>query len=108
MEVKEPKAKYLANGVPRVTEAGVLPADWSAVALSDVLSSKQLGGNYKNSSNETAWPLIKMGNLGRGRINCESVEFIQSTTAPTERDYLQFDDVLFNTRNTLDLVACNV
>ena len=105
MEVKEPNAKYLANDAPRVTEAGVLPADWSAVALSDLLSSKQLGGNYKNSSNETAWPLIKMGNLGRGRLNCENIEFIQSATAPAERDCLQFDDVLFNTRNTLDLVG---
>lgn len=79
--------------------------DWSAVALSDLLTTKQLGGNYKNGSMETAWPLIKMGNLGRGRIDCGKVEYVHTSAPPSARDRLQAGDVLFNTRNTLDLVG---
>lgn len=105
MEVKEPYPKYWIRPSTHQTEAGLLPLDWSAAALSDLLSSKQLGGNYKNGAAETAWPLIKMGNLGRGRIDCKKVEYIHSSASPAARDRLQTGDVLFNTRNTLELVG---
>jgi type I restriction enzyme S subunit len=105
MEVREPNPRYLANKGTHQTEAGQLPADWSAVALADLLISKQLGGNYKNGAAETAWPLIKMGNLGRGRVDVEKIEYVQSSTRPSVRDRLAAGDVLFNTRNTLDLVG---
>lgn len=82
-----------------------MPIDWSAIPLSDLLTAKQLGGNYKNGATETAWPLIKMGNLGRGQIDCEKVEYVHTSTPPSARDRLQAGDVLFNTRNTLDLVG---
>jgi type I restriction enzyme S subunit len=95
----------LAHTGTQQTEAGLLPADWSAVALSDLLTSKQLGGNYKNGVAETAFPLIKMGNLGRGRIDLGKVDYVHPSTRPSIRDRLEAGDVLFNTRNTLDLVG---
>ena len=87
------------------TEVGVIPEDWETPELGDVLKSTQLGGNYKNSERETSWPLIKMGNLGRGSIKLDKLEFIDPSQSPTSRDRLRKDDVLFNTRNTLDLVG---
>ena len=87
------------------TEIGVFPKEWTTPRLGDVLSSAQLGGNYANSTRESEWPLIKMGNLGRGNIKLHKVEYVESTTAPSERDRLRRHDVLFNTRNTLDLVG---
>lgn len=105
MEVNEPNPKYWIRPSTHQTEAGSLPLDWSAAALSDLLSSKQLGGNYKNGAAETAWPLIKMGNLGRSRIDCKKVEYIHSAEPPCARDRLRAGDVLFNTRNTLELVG---
>lgn len=105
MEVKEPSPKYLIQARTHQTEAGRLPLDWSAAALSDLLSSRQLGGNYRNGAAETAWPLIKMGNLGRGRIDCTKVEYIHDPVPPSARDRLRTGDVLFNTRNTLELVG---
>ena len=65
----------------------------------------QLGGNYGNSERESSWPLIKMGNLDRGSIKLDKQEFIDSSQPPASRDRLEDDDVLFNTRNTLDLVG---
>jgi type I restriction enzyme S subunit len=87
------------------TDVGLIPEDWDAPELGDILKSMQLGGNYKNSERETRWPLIKMGNLGRGSINLDKVEFVDSAQPPSSRDRLAEDDVLFNTRNTLDLVG---
>jgi type I restriction enzyme S subunit len=87
------------------TEVGELPADWGTPELGGILTSMQLGGNYKNSERETSWPLVKMGNLGRGNMKLEKIEFVDSSQPPADRDKLQKDDVLFNTRNTLDLVG---
>ena len=87
------------------TEVGVIPEDWDSPELGKILISMQLGGNYKNSESETSYPLIKMGNLGRGNIKLDKLEFIDSSQKPDKRDRLKADDLLFNTRNTLDLVG---
>jgi type I restriction enzyme, S subunit len=87
------------------TEFGLIPQDWETPELGGILKSMQLGGNYKNSEFQTNWPLIKMGNLGRGSINLERLEFIHPSQRPAIRDRLRNEDVIFNTRNTLDLVG---
>lgn len=87
------------------TDVGLIPEDWSALPLGHILKSTQLGGNYKNSEYETNWPLVKMGNLGRGKISLTRMEFVDSSQAPSSRDRLYKNDILFNTRNTLDLVG---
>ena len=51
------------------TDVGVIAQDWDTPELGSILRSMQLGGNYKNSERETSWPLIKMGNLGRGSVS---------------------------------------
>lgn len=86
-------------------EVGVIPSDWDTPELGEVIESMQLGGNYKNSERETSWPLIKMGNLGRGNIKLDKLEYIVAEQKPSSRDRLEVNDVLFNTRNTLDLVG---
>jgi type I restriction enzyme S subunit len=48
---------------------------------------------------------MKMGNINRGIINLSKVEYITEIMRPLEKDKLYFGDVLFNTRNTLDLVG---
>jgi type I restriction enzyme S subunit len=89
----------------KMTEVGVIPEDWDAPELSSILASTQLGGNYRNSPRQTDWPLVKMGNLGRGKINLEKLEYIDYSQRPSSRDKLEEEDLLFNTRNTLDLVG---
>ncbi|MEP2774432.1 MAG: restriction endonuclease subunit S [Luteolibacter sp.] len=87
------------------TEVGVIPEDWEALPLGELFSATQLGGNYQNSEQVTAWPLIKMGNLGRGSIKLDKREYVTAGTPPSARDRLHHGDVLFNTRNTIDLVG---
>lgn len=85
------------------TELGPVPLGWSIVAFGQIVARTQLGGNYKNSESDTGLPLIKMGNLGRGFVKLHKQEFIIGEAS--ESDLLSYGDVLFNTRNTLELVG---
>jgi len=87
------------------TEVGVIPEEWEAKPLGSVLSKGRLGGNYANQDVETELPLMKMGNLGRGYFDLSKVQFISPGVRPESVHRLQTGDVLFNTRNTLDLVG---
>ncbi len=78
---------------------------WETKTLGEIVKSTQLGGNYANSESNTNYPLIKMGNIQRGFISTNKIEYIVGNCIPNERDRLKYGDVLFNTRNTLELVG---
>jgi type I restriction enzyme S subunit len=48
---------------------------------------------------------MKMGNIARGRFDVSKVQFISPGVMPDSAHLLRYGDVLFNTRNTLDLVG---
>lgn len=78
--------------------------DWEVKKLGDIVESTQLGGNYQNSVLPNDFPLMKMGNIQRGFISLNKIEYIFNST-PNTKDILKENDFLFNTRNTLDLVG---
>lgn len=82
-----------------------VPSDWNLTQLKDIVTEARLGGNYSNSESGKGVPLIKMGNLGRGRISLNKVEYVPDEEIVADDDMLQTGDLLFNTRNTLDLVG---
>src|SRR5882672_3814494 len=87
------------------TEVGVIPEEWEVKTFRSVLSMGRLGGNYANQETEADLPLIKMGNIGRGYFDMSKVEFISPGVTPEAPHRLAHGDVLFNTRNTLELVG---
>ena len=89
----------------KLTEVGVIPEDWGVKMLREILRHGYLGGNYPNQDTETSYPLIKMGNVGRGMFDVSKVEYIPEQVHPDPSHLLNDGDVLFNTRNTLDLVG---
>ena len=101
--VKEKRVTLSLSKGMKQTELGWIPEDWEVVRLKYVLSSYKLGGNYQTTDVRNENPLIKMGNIERGRINLSKLEYI--TSELNSSDLLKFGDVLFNTRNTLDLVG---
>ena len=86
------------------TEVGIIPEDWMVDTINSVTLSVATGGNYKNSTQRSPYPLIKMGNLSRGHINLNKIEYVIDAI-PSEKDRLSYGDVLFNTRNTPELVG---
>jgi type I restriction enzyme, S subunit len=99
------KPGYLCPKGYKQTEVGVIPEEWEVKAMGEVLNKGRLGGNYPNQLQETDYPLIKMGNIARGEIDTTKIEYIGSGVTPEPQHKLRSGDVLFNTRNTLDLVG---
>ncbi|HEY8247173.1 MAG TPA: restriction endonuclease subunit S [Hyphomicrobium sp.] len=87
------------------TDVGVIPDDWHVLTLREVLLSNEVGGNYPNSTAPSLFPLMKMGNVSRGHFDLSKIEFVSSGIVPHKNHLLQKGDVIFNTRNTLDLVG---
>lgn len=87
------------------TEIGVVPEDWEIKPLGTTLSKARLGGNYPNQDQESGHPLMKMGNIARGQFDLTKVEYINPGVRPDGAHRLARGDVLFNTRNTLELVG---
>jgi len=87
------------------TEVGVIPEQWEVKPLGSVLGKGRLGGNYPNQDRESNYPLMKMGNIARGHMDTSKVEYILPSVTPDPSDRLRHGNVLFNTRNTLDLVG---
>jgi type I restriction enzyme, S subunit len=81
-----------------------LPDDWQWLSLKKV-AVPRLGGNYRNRTTPSARPLIKMGNIARIRIDLSRLEYIPMNENVLPEHRLHFGDVLFNTRNTLELVG---
>tara|TARA_R110000737_G_scaffold61221_2_gene88295 strand:+ start:8919 stop:10250 length:1332 start_codon:yes stop_codon:yes gene_type:complete len=79
--------------------------DWEEKFFKDVVIEYRLGGNYTNTEVETIYPLIKMGNLGRGKMNTKKLEYIPIDEEIYPKDKIEYGDLFFNTRNTLDLVG---
>lgn len=97
------KKRNLRNGA--LQELIKVQTGWKIFELGELIAHTQLGGNYPNTSSESESSLIKMGNLGRGNILLNKLEFIPSHANPSPKDILKYGDVIFNTRNTLELVG---
>lgn len=83
----------------------VFPANWELVTFNHIIKEARLGGNYKNSDDVTPTPVIKMGNIERGVISVEKLQYLSEDEVFNEEDVLKNGDLLFNTRNTLELVG---
>ena len=87
------------------TKVGWIPEEWEMVTLAEIIKEKRLGANYVNDEREKGLPLIKMGNIGRGKVKLDKIERLPSSLVYEKKYLLQKGDILFNTRNTLDLVG---
>ena len=98
----KPYERYKDSGVEWI---GEIPVGWSFCKLWLVIDSNQLGGNYKGGPEVGDYPLIKMGNIGRGNIVLEKVDYLTEEEEYDPSHLLVKDDFLFNTRNSRELVG---
>jgi type I restriction enzyme S subunit len=82
-----------------------IPSDWEIKKLKDILIEGRLGGNYENAEANNGIPVIKMGNLDRGVIKTDKIQYLPENELFNKEDVLKEGDLLFNTRNTLELVG---
>ncbi|MBN8684893.1 MAG: restriction endonuclease subunit S [Chitinophagales bacterium] len=84
---------------------GVLPQGWVVKKMKEIIFQIRLGGNYENAEGNSGIPVIKMGNLERGSIDINKIQCLPEGREYNSGDILKKGDLLFNTRNTLDLVG---
>ncbi|SMF78501.1 restriction endonuclease subunit S [Pseudobacteriovorax antillogorgiicola] len=78
----------------------------SMYRFEDIVSWTQLGTTSRGiSSGGKAKKLVKMGNLNWGGLNLEKIEDIEGKEQELEAFCLKPGDLLFNTRNTPELVG---
>ena len=82
-----------------------IPSDWEVKKLKEILIEGKLGGNYENAEANNGIPVIKMGNLDRGVIKIAKIQCLPENEEYNRDDVLKEGDLLFNTRNTLELVG---
>ena len=82
-----------------------IPRDWKIKKLKEILIEGRLGGNYENAEANLGVPVIKMGNLDRAAIKIDKIQYLPEKENYNEEDVLKNGDLLFNTRNTLELVG---
>lgn len=70
-----------------------------------ILEESNLGGNYSSDEMNEGVPLIKMGNVKRGRIRLDELKYIEDEANVEGSDLLTEGDLLLNTRNTPELVG---
>ena len=98
----DPNVEMKDSGVEWV---GEIPKHWGYVKLSRLVESSELGENYSTTNEDTGIPVLKMGNLGRGKIILEKLEFLKDLSDLDNLLILKKGDFLFNTRNSSDLVG---
>lgn len=89
----------------KTTKQTELPSGWEMKRFDQIIQKAVLGGNYENSEANEGVPVIKMGNIERGKINIEKVQCMPIDSEYNKNDILKKGDLLFNTRNTLELVG---
>lgn len=98
-------AEFVKSTKTKSTKLGDVPEDWEVLNLREIVKEALLGGNYENAQSNVGIPLVKMGNLGRGAFNLNKIEYIPISLEYERRHVLGKGDLLFNTRNTLELVG---
>lgn len=98
-KIKENKSDY------KQTSIGLIPNDWDVKKFKELIVEGKLGGNYENAEANDGIPVMKMGNLDRGKIKTDKIQYLPDNFEYEEGDVLKEGDLLFNTRNTLDLVG---
>lgn len=107
---QEERAKAGLNPNVEMKDSGVewigdIPSHWKFLKLWLIVKSNQLGGNYDSSIGNDGHPLIKMGNIGRGKIVLDKIEYLDKEEDFDNSHFLNKGDFLFNTRNSRDLVG---
>ena len=96
---------FSSNTKYKKTEVGFIPEDWKVLTMRASLHRGRLGGNYPNQEIESSKPLMKMGNIARGSVDLSKIEYIPENIKIELEHRLKSGDILFNTRNTIDLVG---
>jgi type I restriction enzyme, S subunit len=82
---------------------GMIPADWEVKSLGELVHKVEYGSSAKSDSIGSV-PVIRMGNIQNGKIVLDKLVYSNDQNE-IQKYRLNYDDVLFNRTNTIDLVG---
>ena len=81
------------------------PSDWEIRSMETLYSTKSIGTSERGVEDGQQVPLIKMGDLNRGNLSLDNPEMVGDADELLTEYRLEKGDLLFNTRNTPELVG---
>ena len=85
------------------TKIGKIPEEWEIIRFGDIVRTKQLGTTNRGLGEKNI-PLVKMGNLQKGKVLMDDIEMVEFSDELSSL-ILVNNDFLFNTRNSPELVG---
>ena len=104
------RGKYKEPAAPDTSKLGKLPEGWAWASIDQLAESTLIGLDRGRAQQEGdpagGVPYIKMNNVTMdGRVLCDEVVYVPVSREEAERFSVQDGDVLFNTRNSKELVG---
>jgi type I restriction enzyme S subunit len=109
-QTREGRRKYKEPFAPDITMLQALPEAWTWATVDRLADETMIGldrGRAQQSDDPaTGVPYIKMNNVTMdGRVNCNELVYVPASRDEALRFAVQDGDILFNTRNSKELVG---
>jgi type I restriction enzyme S subunit len=82
-----------------------LPSSWRWVSIDQVVTQVQYGSSAKTSSDADGIPVLRMGNIQRGRLDWTDLKYLPRDHEEFPDLLLNEGDLLFNRTNSFELVG---
>lgn len=82
-----------------------LPKSWRWVSIDQLVAEVQYGSSAKTSSDESGVPVLRMGNIQRGKIDWTDLKYLPKDHDEFPDLLLREGDVVFNRTNSFELVG---
>lgn len=104
------RGKYKDPLAPDIKNVGQIAESWVWASVDQLANETMIGldrgRDQQSSAPETGVPYIKMNNVTMdGRVQCDALVFVPASREEAERYAVRDGDILFNTRNSKELVG---
>ena len=103
------KSKYVESEKPNTSELPELPVGWAWVSVEELATDTLIGlvrSALEQNTSGDGVPYIKMNNIDfGGRIDTSELVSVKASEEKVARYALRDGDILFNTRNSVELVG---
>lgn len=103
------KKKYKEPIEPKIDISASLPTTWNTLSISQVTVDAKIGLDRPAAEQNKEFkgvPYIKMNNITLdGKVDLTDIVYVEVTSNEVEKFNIQNDDILFNTRNSRELVG---
>lgn len=82
-----------------------LPRSWRWVSIDQLVAEVQYGSSAKTSSDDSGVPVLRMGNIQRGKIDWTELKYLPKDHDEFPDLLLREGDVVFNRTNSFELVG---